>query len=141
MAKPEASGRILIDESEAPLYVVRFEGITTDDQFRAYLDHVLRITKRGEMHAMVYDATLAGWIPPSQRKLQADWMREHDKLNRDLTVCLSFVLPSPLLRGVLTAILWLQPMPCPHSVVSTLDEGLSFCRARLGRPAAEPPLR
>lgn len=136
MAKPEASGRIVIDEREAPLYVVSFDGVTTDDQFRNYLDHVLCITKRGERHAMVYDATHAGWIPPSQRKLQADWMREHDKLNRDTTAGLSFVLPSPLLRGVLTAILWLQPMPCPHSIVSTLDEGLSWCRARLrDRPA------
>ena len=135
----DESGRIVIDESEAPLYVVRFEGVPTDAQFKAYLDHVLRITQRGEMHAMVYDATLAGWIPPSQRRLQADWMREHDQLNRDLTVCMSFVLPSPLLRGVLTAILWLQPMPCPHNVVSTLEAGLRFCRARLSEQSPTPP--
>jgi len=139
MAAAPQSGRILVSEELAPLYVVRFEGVTTDAQFEAYLDHVLRITRRGEMHAMVYDASQAGWIPPSQRQLQADWMREHDKLNRDLTAGLAFVLPSPLLRGVLTAILWLTPMPCPHTVTRTLDHGVAWCRARLrARGVAQP---
>lgn len=131
MVAARRAGNIVVLEDLAPLYVVRFEGIASDAQFAAYLAHVLRITQRGEVHAMVYDASAAGWVPPSQRQLQVEWMREHDKLNRDTTAGLAFVLPSPLVRGVLTAMLWLAPMPCPHLVARTLDQGLVWCRERL----------
>jgi hypothetical protein len=35
------------------------------------------------------------------------------------------------MRSVLRAILMLQPMPCPHTVVATEAEGIAWIEARL----------
>jgi hypothetical protein len=46
-------------------------------------------------------------------------------------VCMAFALPSPLMRGVLRGIMVLEPLPCPHTVVATESEGVSWVKARL----------
>ena len=44
----------------------------------------------------------------------------------------AFVIDSAVVRGILTAILWLAPMPAPHVVVSTVEEGERWLREKLG---------
>ncbi|MBC7173876.1 MAG: hypothetical protein H5U40_15655, partial [Polyangiaceae bacterium] len=44
----------------------------------------------------------------------------------------AFVISSSLVRGALTAILWLAPMPAPHRVVGTVGEGEAWLRGLLG---------
>jgi len=34
-------------------------------------------------------------------------------------------------RGGLTAVLWLAPLPCPHVVVKTLDDAIVWCEQKL----------
>jgi hypothetical protein len=63
----------------------------------------------------------------------AEWMKGYDALIRERTVGCAFVLPSALQRGILTAILWIQPMACPHTIVGTLDEALEWTRGKLAR--------
>lgn len=35
------------------------------------------------------------------------------------------------MRGGLTAVLWLAPLPCPHIVVKTLDDAIVWCEQKL----------
>ena len=127
---PSGGPRIDLVDTQRPLYVVAIHGVPTDEQFQGYLDWMVEVAGRGP-HAMVIDATHSGMVSARQRKMQAQWMEEHEELNRRTTAAMSFVLPNPLLRGLLTAILWLQPMPCPFSVVSTRARGVRYCEARL----------
>lgn len=128
---------IRFHEAHAPLYVVAFDGVPTDEEFQRYLDWMVDVAQRGD-HAMVLDATHAGLLPPSQRQMQSRWMREYDELNRERTVAMSFVLPNPLLRGLLTALLWAQPMPCPFNVVSRRRSALDWCDAQLRNRGIRP---
>lgn len=45
----------------------------------------------------------------------------------------AFVLASPLVRGLLTAILWISPMPAPHEIVATVAEAEAWLNERLAR--------
>jgi hypothetical protein len=58
-------------------------------------------------------------------------MKDCRRLMEQRVVGVAFALPSPLMRSVLRGILMMQPMPCPHAVVATEPEGISWTKARL----------
>ncbi len=131
----ERPGTITIDESLKPIYVVSFEGVPTDAEFETYLKRLGAITEKQHDKALVFDATHSGTTPPSHRKRMAEWMKQYDSLIRQRTAGCAFVLPSAIQRGMLTAILWLQPMACPHAIVGTRDEALAWVKKELGKRA------
>ena len=124
-------GSIDVREDLAPIYFISFIGVPTDAQFDGYLEKLTRITMRLEPRALIYDASASGATPPSHRKKMAEWMKRYEAQVRAGTVGTAFVLPSAIMRGVLTAILWVQPMACPHAVVATVAEAKAWCQARL----------
>ena len=126
-------GSITVDTSRAPLLLVRFDGAVDDDGFRAYLQQLTSWLDRGERYAIVLDARTATPPQAAQRRMQADMMKaEHVRLGK-LCVGGAFVIPSPLVRGALTAILWIQPLPWEHTVVADLTTAEAWARNRLGR--------
>ena len=127
---PRKSGRS-IDESRWPLVVVTFDGDATDDEYRAYMNERTAQLARREKHATILDGRTCGAMPPSQRKMQADWQREHAELVRQYTLGLAFLIQSPVLRGVLTAVLWMQPLSAPHHVAGTWPEAERWTIERL----------
>ncbi len=131
----ERSGKITIDETSKPIYVVSFEGLPTDAEFESFLKRLGAITERANDKALVFDASRTGATPPSQRKRMAQWMKEYDALIRERTAGCAFVLPSALQRGILTAILWVQPMACPHAIFGTPEEALHWTRGMLAKRA------
>lgn len=122
MSDKAVSGSVTIREDLAPLFIITFVGVPTDAQFDAYLAHLARITVKLEPRALIFDASASGPTPAAHRKRMADWMKQYEPHIRANTVGAAFVLPSAIMRGVLTAILWVQPMACPHNVVASLGE-------------------
>lgn len=70
---------------------------------------------------------------PVVRRLQAEWMKEHTELLRMLTGATAFVVPNSLLRGALTAVLWLAPLPMPVSLHENLDLALDWAIGEVTR--------
>lgn len=123
---------ILVDTGRWPLIYVRFRGSVDGPVMDQYLSDLTRaITQRPGKRAMVMDATECGMVSAAARKKQADWMLEYDENTRLFTMGIAFVLPSPLLRGALTAVLWLQPLPCPYAVVKDVATGEDRCASWL----------
>ena len=82
-------------------------------------------------YAIVLDASTAGVPTPSQRRMQTDQMRtDYERIKRQC-VGGAFVIPSQLVRGGLTAMLWVQPLPFAHKVVADLPSAEAWCRAQL----------
>jgi hypothetical protein len=129
---PELHPPIEIDCAEPLLVVVRFRRGPSDDEFRQYLVDYRAILEReprlGAVYATAPDMPLT---PPRQVRLQARFMKEHRALMEQRVVGIAFALPSPLMRGVLRAVLTLQPMPCAHVVVGSEAEGVAWAKARL----------
>ena len=122
---------IEFDDSRFPIVRVTFVGVVTSEEFERYLDSMTKLLLRRQMNVMVLDASRAGLSPPIQRRRQAEWMKEHDAELRRYSKGTAFVITSTLVRGALTAILWLQPMPTPHVVVSTIEEAETWARSKL----------
>lgn len=124
-------GSIVVDSSRAPLLLVRFDGAVDDDAFRGYLQELTAWLDRGQRYAIVLDARTASPPPAHQRRMQADMIKAEAKRLKQLCVGGAFVIPSPLVRGALTAILWIQPLPWEHTVVADLEAAEAWARNRL----------
>jgi hypothetical protein len=131
----------VIDLSRHPLVIVRFVGLPTEAEFDAYLEGMTRfIIERKQKTVTILDASQSDRTPASQRKKQAVWLKSHENLLRQYSLGTAFVITSPLVRGVLTAIFWLQPLPTEHIVVGTMHEAEAWGRARLSAAGiAMPP--
>jgi len=124
-------GSIHVSDREFPLLVVTFEGSVDDQEFDRYLAQLDALWQRKTRSVIVLDATKATRSTPTQRRKQADWLKENELLLRAYSAGTAFVISSPLIRGGLTAILWLQSLPTPHVVVGTLREAEHWARAQL----------
>jgi hypothetical protein len=82
-------------------------------------------TKSGEQLFVLTDiSSMREITPASQRKMTAEWMKRIDPVSRVATVGGATVTPSPILRGIMTAIFWLQPSSRPIFMVATRHEGM-----------------
>ncbi len=127
-------GSIHVDDSNSPLVVVTFESAVDDEEFERYLARLDALWRHKMRRVLVVDATRAARTPATQRRRQADWMRVNEELLRSYAAGFAFVINSPLVRGALTAILWLQSLPSPFIVVSTLPEAERWALGQLQLP-------
>jgi hypothetical protein len=123
---------IEIDESRFPIVVVTFTGNATDAEFSDYLASMTAMmVRRGTHNVTILDARKSGVTPPKQRKMQGEWLKANKERLERQSLGSAFVIDSPLVRGVLTAILWIAPMPQAHIVVSTIEEAEAWAHRRV----------
>lgn len=132
---------IEIDDSRWPLVTARFEGTATDAEFDAYLARMGELITRGKVMCLILDARAAGSTPAIQRRKQADWMKRYERELRTQSAGTAFVITSAIVRGALTAILWVQPIPNEHTVVATIEEAERWALAQLAKRGARVPGR
>lgn len=136
---------IEVDERGFPLVLVRVYGAATDRELHGYLRHMESLIERayntGQRVVHVYDTRGALLTSAAQRKTMGDWMKTHDVDNRETCGGFAFVFESAIVRGALTAILWLHPLPAPHRIFSGVAEAADWAREQIGqvRPARRPP--
>lgn len=130
---------IEIEERYWPLLVVRFVGTPTDQQFQAYLERMTQLVGNGRKRVLLLDGRRAGRAPPSQRRMQAEWMQANKEQIRAVNLLMLIVINSAIVRGVLTAILWFQDIPGNYKVVSSLDEALELARNEVDKSGLRLP--
>lgn len=136
-----SDGYLEVDESRNPVIVFTFHGVFSDPTFDDYLARLTEISRRSGLRALIYDIRDSGVVPASQRRKQAEWMKRYQLLTASGTAGMAFVIESAVLRGILTAILWMQPLACPHTVVSDMDAALQWCRDTLRARGGVPELK
>ncbi len=77
----------------------------------------------------------------AQRRLFINESRESVSLIEQHCAGFAVVAPSPLVRGVITAIRWFITEPCPVKVVATRAEAHQWCSDQLLAWAQQPPSR
>lgn len=128
------------DFSDPQIFRVTFDGPHTDAEFLEYLAESGRHAHARTGRAVVLiDARKAAPMNARQRKQQADWQREHERVLRENTLGTAFVVSNTITRGLLTAIFWLQPLPHEHVVTQSMEEAERWCRARLAGPLRTEP--
>ena len=123
---------IVVDDNHAPLFVVRFSARPTAAEFETYLQTLDDVLERNDRYALMF-VTAPGAKMPSHRHAlrQASWISERKQRIQARNAGVAFVLPSPLMRGFLRAVLAITPMHTQHEVFREEDDGLGWARGQL----------
>jgi hypothetical protein len=105
-----------LDDSSWPLVIFTAVGTTTDADHDDHLADVYALLGRREPFGIVFDLSSAAPITAVHRKKQVDWMVRNHSMIKTYLICIGFVMPSAIWRGVLRAILWMHPLPFAHVV-------------------------
>jgi hypothetical protein len=101
-----------------------------------------RIYQRGDRYAFI-TVSPRGASPPGaqERKAIAEWanLPRSRKFSRDLCVCSASVLESALMRGALTAMMWIWTPASPHKAVADLSEALDYTLSMLEQAGVPLP--
>ncbi|MEI8256553.1 MAG: hypothetical protein WCJ30_12845 [Deltaproteobacteria bacterium] len=117
---------IQLDMGEWPVVLLRPPTTISDGDLSAFLDWFQAMrAKRPEPIALIQDLTAQQQMSTAQRKLITDRMRS----GQTPYLGLGLVFSSPVLRGVLTAILWFKARDYPVKTFRTVEEGLAWARS------------
>lgn len=109
-----------------PLAEVRFHGNLDDADFDRYLDFLDRAHHRGERWLLLLDASAVRGVKAQHRSKMAKFLHEREQLARAYCMGTAFVITSPLVRGTITALFWLQKQPTPYTIVGNRQQALSW---------------
>lgn len=115
-------GSITVDSSAWPLVRVTYIDSVDDTRFDEYVREQAALLERREPYIILFDATNAGMPSARQRQRVAEYTRDHEAELRRYCKRAVFVIPNTVVRGALTAILWVQPLPFPYETVPSLRE-------------------
>lgn len=113
---------------------LRYVGDYSDAELAEFLTGLDMLLKQPGRKVCLFDLTKATTGTARQRQTQAAWIGKNEEaLARDFAAA-AIVTDSAIVRGTVTAIFWIRPLPFPTRVVATLeaaDAWLSPYRAAL----------
>jgi hypothetical protein len=121
-------GGIRVDTTDWPMFVFELpEFRLVDSDINLAFAHIEQIwrecQKDHEKCCLIMDAARTQALPPaSQRKLAADWAKSTAGLQKVVSVGGACVTPSSIIRGIITAILWIYKPETPVAFFATRDE-------------------
>jgi hypothetical protein len=123
-----ASVPLTIDTSELPLLRIAYLGDFSDGELEQFLAQLSVVVRRPGKKCGLIDLRGATNASARQRKRQARWIRDNvEVLERDVSAAV-IVTDSAIMRGIVTAIFWIRPLPCPTQIEPTLVRGLAWIR-------------
>ncbi len=123
-------GALRISTIDWPIILMDMpEGHVADSELRdalRYVEELLRAcVAQRERCTQVTDLTRVKQIPTaSQRRIAADWITKTLDLQREASLGGANVTPSAILRGIITAIQWVQRPPAPAEHFATRSEAM-----------------
>jgi hypothetical protein len=141
------TNKVTISADRWPVVVItqHVEQLTDEERLSSLAESDRVLTSRPGHYSLVLDNRKAGPVPPRQRKLIAEYMERHALRSRTRCCSTAFVMDSAVMRGVLTAIMWLRKPEIETRVFGELQEAIAWSlrqHERLrdpARAATDPP--
>jgi hypothetical protein len=108
----------------------RIDGAVSDDQLRRSLDQyreMLESFERDQRQVISFiDMSGMGELSAQQRRIQSEWNRSIQPIQKAVTLGLAFIAPGTVVRGMLTAVFWFSPPAAPYIICATMSEALAW---------------
>jgi hypothetical protein len=121
----------IVNAADFPLLRIVYDGDSTEAEMRAYFNDYDAVLARRQRYVLLLDASRAAVPSATMRRMKAHFLRDRAGILGALCLGGAYVITSPAIRGAMSAIFWLQPLPYAHVVVGTLAEGERWCHERL----------
>jgi hypothetical protein len=121
-------GGLKVDTTDWPIFVLEIpEFKLVDSDINLALSYIEQIWRECEKErgqcCLLTDAGRIQAIPPaSQRKICGEWAKRTSELHQAVSVGGPCVTPSSIIRGIITAILWVYKPVKPVAFFATRDE-------------------
>ncbi len=131
---PPPFGHPWIERREPFLLHVTFPAEAQDEDLVAFTQAIRKIyrTTNHEL-TWVLDCSRVRRVSAKQRGILAQHEEEIKPFASRYNAGLAFVIASPLVRGIITAVTWLAPLVYPHDTFADLASAESWCRGQLAR--------
>ena len=138
MALPERDARLKrgsykVETTDWPLVVISAEGDITPAELERHLVEYRSVLDRDMPCAIVFDASKVGKIDAYTRRRYTEFMQQNNDDFRRLCRGIGFVINSSIVRGALTAVLWMVDFPFAYKIFATSDEAAAWARRQLWR--------
>ena len=137
-----ASERTNLDLALWPIVILNVRDGVVEADFKAVFDRYEReVFNRDERYVSITNLSTMDRVPnATERKQLAEWMGRHADYVGRWALGNSTVIRSPVVRGALTALYWLQKPPTQQTSHGTLREAvewglITLDQAGLPRPA------
>ena len=120
------------DTTAFPLVNLEMVGDISPQQLDAHFIEYRGLLDRNKPYGLVYDASKIGKVDAVFRKRYAEFMKKNEADFQRLCMGVGFVITSAIVRGALTAVLWVTgSLPFPHKIFSTREEAEEWTRQQL----------
>jgi hypothetical protein len=117
---------------EGPLFRQVLPGKTTDDELRAMLAEVERITlAMRSPFGWVTDVSSILHATPTQRRLYAESEKRLGEWDRRFCAGTGICSKDPLTRGIVTAVHWITPPAYPFKIYKRAEDAEAWARQQL----------
>jgi hypothetical protein len=127
--------RFELDVGPAQVLYNRLVGAQSDEQVAEALEEYRRrlevARKRRGKLVDILDIRHAEPPSPRQRRMQGEWNQANEALLRETLVGFTFIVSTVVMRGVITAVFWLKPLPVPHAVFTHRIEAIDWALDQL----------
>lgn len=113
------------------MVVFTYTGDYSEADVVKHLEGLEALLREGRRCGVIFQLTGARVFSAKERGLFATFLKSHNRALAHTCVVASLVTTNPLHNGVLTAVTWVAPMPCPVKVFSKLDDARTWVNAAL----------
>jgi len=139
----DGSATIVIDDSVAPLLIATSSGVSTERITREMFDWLREfataVHRRGSRYAVIVDARAAGRPSALVRAMVATLTDDLRKATPGAELATFFVAENPLIRGALTAIMWVSRSAWRPILVGSVEEAVRMAIERLRQAGIDMP--
>lgn len=124
-----------VDETDAPIYVLRFPSEASDDELEIYY-RALEAFYRGLDHPIGWVVELGNVLKQtaSQRRIVSEQVTKLAVYERKWVCGMGIVANSAVTRGIITAVFWVSKPGCPYQVFKDSHPARLWVQQRFGAP-------
>lgn len=112
---------LYVDQQSLPLLRLRYVGDYSDAELTVFLHKLDAILEVPGRKVCLFDLTAAGVGTATQRQTQGKWIAKNEKVLQREFAAAAIVTDSAIIRGAVTAIFWIRPLPFPTQVTATVQ--------------------
>jgi hypothetical protein len=113
---------LVIDRTDLPVLRLCYIGDYSDAELATFLGELDGVLKLPGRKLCVFDLIRAATGTARQRQLQGAWIAKNEEALAREFAAAAIVTESAIIRGTVTAIFWIKPLPFPTKVVPTLSD-------------------
>lgn len=125
-------GHPKILEEDWPVVVVEWPERADAEGIKLHFEEMVEMLgRRTGAYAVIVDASKARGLDADLRARTARGIEKLTEVSKGRIKAIAYVVPSALMRGIITAIHWLVRAPAPTATFSVRGDGLRWARERL----------